>query len=68
MKANIRMKDPKQKKLMVDEIVKEIKTKIGIPERKKDITHNWVKNAMLDLEKVNFKLEPFVYLRLHKNA
>lgn len=67
MKENIRMRNPKEKKIMIDEIVKEIKEKIGIPENKKEITHNWVKNAMLDLDKTNFKLEPFVYLRLHKN-
>lgn len=65
MKFNIRMKDPKERKVIVNEIAKEIKDRYGLPESVKDITHNWVKDKMLDLEKdLEMKLEPFIYIRL----
>lgn len=66
MKFNIRMKDPKQRKQIVIEIADEIKKQYGLPENKKELTHNWIKDKMLDMEKdLEMKtLEPYVYIRL----
>lgn len=65
MKFNIRMKDPKQRKQIIIDITDEIVKKYGLPESKKELTHNWIKDKMLDLEKdLEMKLEPFIYIKL----
>lgn len=68
MKNKMLMKNPKERNKTIDKIVEEIKRKTDIPEEKKDITHNWLKNTMLDLEMPNLALEPYVYLRLRKKS
>lgn len=63
MKEKIRLKNPHERKLIIDEIVNEIEKNIGIPEQKSKITHDWVANCLIDLEK-NTDLERFIYVRL----
>ena len=63
MKNRIRMRNPEERNKIIDEIVKEIVKNTDIPEQKKDITHDWVGNALMDLKK-DLSLERFVYIRL----
>ena len=64
LKQKIRAKDPKERNKIVNDIVNLIRSKVEIPENKKDITHNWLKNVLMILE-LDFTYEPFVYVRLH---
>jgi len=63
MKNKIRMRNPEERNKITDNIVKEIVEKFDIPEQKKDITHDWVGNALMDLKK-DLSVERFVYIRL----
>lgn len=67
LKARIRCKNPKERNRVVDQIVQEIIKKCNVPEESRAITHDWLKNAMMDLEK-DFELEPFIYVRLKNLA
>ena len=62
MKHKIEMKDPKKRNMVVKEIVDSIIKFTVLPPIKK-ITHDWVKDKMLDLE-MDLNLEKFVYIRL----
>lgn len=64
MKMKILMNNPKERNKMVNKIVDLIMEKVELPQNKKGLTHNWLRNVLLTLE-LDFKLEPYVYVRLH---
>lgn len=64
LKEKIRLKDPKERNKMINHISKIVIKKYGLPDKKKDLTHNWLKDKMLDLE-LELTFEPYVYIRLH---
>lgn len=63
MKDEIKLKNPKERNKIIDGIVKEIEKNMNVPTEKKLITHDWVNNALMDLEK-DLCFEKFVYIRL----
>lgn len=63
IKMRLKAKNPKERNQIVDEIVKTIEEKCTIPEDKREITHDFIKNAMMDCE-MQLTFEPFVYIRL----
>lgn len=62
LRSQIEMQNPKKRNKEINKIVEKI-IKEFKPERK-DVTHLWIKNVMLDLELPNLSLEPYVYVRL----
>lgn len=62
LRNKLDMQNPKKRNKIVNEIVKKIFNKFN-PE-KKDVTHLWVKNIMMDMELASLTLEPYVYIRL----
>jgi len=60
MKDNIMLRNPKEKLKHIDSIADRIRKECDLEK----ITHDSVKNAMLELEYVDFKFEPYVYVRL----
>ena len=62
MKQKIEMKDPKKRNVAIKEMVDTIIKMRVLPETKK-ITHDWVKNTMLDLE-MDLNFEKYVYVKL----
>jgi hypothetical protein len=63
MRNRIKMRDPEKRNIIIDDIVKEMEKSIDIPEEKREITHDWVCNALMDLKK-DLSFERFVYIRL----
>ena len=64
MKMKILMRNPKERNKAINKIVDLIINKVELPESKKGLTHNWLKDVMLTLE-LELTLEPYVYIRLH---
>ena len=62
LKSRIELQNPKKRNLEVNKIVNKILKNYDI--ERKDVTHLWVKNIMLDMELPNLSLEPYVYIRL----
>ena len=60
IKDQIRLKNPKERLKHVDSIADRIRNECNLEK----ITHDSVRNAMLELEIPDFKYEPFVYVRL----
>lgn len=62
-KEKIRFQNLTQRKIILEDIVKEIKNKMGIPDTKNKVTHDWVANALIEIEK-NIDYERFVYVKI----
>ena len=60
MKEQIKLRNPKEKLKYIDVIADRIRKECNLEK----ITHDTVKNAMLELEYKDFKFEPYVYVRL----
>ena len=60
MKDRMMLQNPKEKLKYIDKIADEIRDKCDLDK----VTHDSVKNAMLELEYSDFKFEPYVYVRL----
>lgn len=63
IKMRIRMRNPKERKIIIDEMVQEIIKNVNVPTTKKAVTHDWLKNVLIELEK-DLTLEPYIYIRL----
>jgi len=65
LKTKLDMQNPKKRNKVVNKIVDKILNVIKkSPVEKKDVTHIWIKNIMMDLELPDLSLEPYVYIRL----
>ena len=60
IKKQILLQNPKERIKYIDSIADRIRKECDL----KKITHDAVKNAMLELEYADFKFEPYVYVRL----
>ena len=60
MKDQIRLKNPKERIKHIDSIADRIRKECDLAK----ITHDTVKNAMLELGYADFRFEPYVYVRL----
>jgi len=64
LKMRLNLRSAKTRKEVVNKMVKDIIDSYPSDLIKSQLTHSWLKNALLDLEIPEMSLEPYVYIRL----